>query len=374
MDRNFNHFGYRVIHFDLYKSDIKVLREEWKEFVRNIKPYPSDFNGRGIVMCAGGLGYFTCCWVAVQAIRRTGCRLPVQVWYVGRELSDEIKAALGKLNVTCINFLDYKGGPRFGYCLKPFAIMNTSFKEVLYVDADNICVRNPEELFAGKEYQELGAVFWPDFWKTARENPIWAIVGSTDYDIREQESGQILINKERCWKELNLCMYFNNRFDIYYRLLLGDKDTFKFAWMACKTPFHMIQTEVATLGYENEATGKFIGTTMVQHNVSGEICFLHRNLLKWDITQPGEYVWQKIKGFRKNAVTKEYHINYTTELGHAYMDLKGDVDEIDFREVLGNIEQDCLESLEILRNSDMYCRYMIFQHIKTYRLSVADFI
>src|SRR6266540_1660934 len=145
MDRNFNYWGYRVIYFDLYKSDIKILRKEWKDHLKNIRPYPSNLHGKGIVICAGGLGYLTCCWVAVHAIRRTGCHLPVQVWYVGEELTEEIKTELGKLNVTCINFLDYADAPRSGYRLKPFAIINSSFKEVMYLDADNICVRNPEE-------------------------------------------------------------------------------------------------------------------------------------------------------------------------------------------------------------------------------------
>ena len=369
MDKNFDQFGYRLIHFDLYKSDIKLLRKQWKHHLKDIKPYPGGIQGRGIVMCAGGVGYFTCCWVAIHAIRRTGCRLPIEVWYVGNELSEEIKTALGKLNVTFVDFLDYDDAPTLGYRLKPFAIINSSFKEVLYLDADNICVRDPEELFNSEEYQGSGALFWPDFWKTTKENPIWAIVGSTAYDTKEQESGQILINKERCWKELNLCMYFNKRFEVYYKLLLGDKDTFKFAWMACKTPFHMIETDVATLGYEDRNTNEFIGTTMVQHNASGDICFLHRNLLKWDITKTGEYAWQKIKSFRKNAMSKEYRINNTLAKGHAFMDLVGDVDETDFKELLGNIEQECMEFLETLRNSEVYARYLVYRHIENYRLA-----
>ena len=107
MEKIFNEFGYRLINFDLYKSDIKLLRKQWKDHLSNITPYPVGLQGKGIVMCAGGIGYFTCCWVAIHAIRRTGCRLPVEVWYVGKELSEEIKTALGKLNVTFVDFLDY---------------------------------------------------------------------------------------------------------------------------------------------------------------------------------------------------------------------------------------------------------------------------
>ena len=367
MDENFNEGGYRVKYKDLYKTEIRKLRKEWKDFLKNIGPCPSTLQGKGIVMCAGGIGYFTCCWVAIHMIRRSGCQLPIEVWYVGNELSEEIKTAITPLQVTCIDVNDYPGVPSPGYSLKPFAIINSSFKEVLYLDADNVSVRNPEELFVSKEYQQTGAVFWPDFWKTTKENPIWAIIGSNDFDMKEQESGQVLINKEKCWSALNLCMFFNARHEVYHKLLLGDKDTFKFAWMACKTPFHMIQTDVAILGYEDEHMGEFIGTTMVQHNTRGEISFLHRNLLKWDITKPGEYVWQKIKRFRQDAVTKEYHVNHTMAMGHAYLHIKGDIEETDFKELLGNLEQVCMEYLDALRKDEVYARYMVSQHIEKFR-------
>jgi len=367
MDKNFLPTGYRVIDFTLYKSNIVQLRREWKKFVKQIPQYPGTYHGRGIVICAGGLGYFTCCWIAIQAVRQLGCTLPIELWYVGHELSEEIIEGLKDQQVTCKNVVDYGGTALSGYRVKPFAIFNSSFKEVLYLDADNIPVRNPEELFETKEYLEYGTLFWPDFWKTAPDNPIWPIVESTDYDIQEQESGQLLIDKEKCWRELNLCQYFNTKSQIYYRLLLGDKDTFKFAWMALKTPFYMIPIPVGTCGYHNKKNNAFIGTTMVQHNPAGDICFLHRNLLKWDITKPDEISWQKIRRFKPGAVTREYHINFTWELGHAFVDLQGDVEEANFTDYFGDLEEVLLGHLYTLRNSDLYARFLIYLHFSKYR-------
>jgi len=77
------------------------------------------------------------------------------------------------------------------------------------LDADNTCGVNPEFLFHVGEYEKYGAIFWPDFWETSKDNPIWEIAGVKYREMKEQESGQIIINKERCWKELNLCLYFN---------------------------------------------------------------------------------------------------------------------------------------------------------------------
>ena len=38
------------------------------------------------------------------------------------------------------------------------------------LDSDNIPVRDPAFLFDSFEFKELGAVFWPDYWKDQPEN------------------------------------------------------------------------------------------------------------------------------------------------------------------------------------------------------------
>src|SRR3569833_1910992 len=106
MDRNYHSNGHRTIDFTLYKSAIVQLRKEWKAYADAIRPYPGGYEGRGIVMCAGGLGYFTCCWVAIMALRRLGCRLPVELWYVGNELSEDAIGALEEMDVECRDFMD----------------------------------------------------------------------------------------------------------------------------------------------------------------------------------------------------------------------------------------------------------------------------
>lgn len=44
------------------------------------------------------------------------------------------------------------------------------FDDVLMLDSDNIPVRDPAFLFDSVEFKELGAVFWPDYWKDQPEN------------------------------------------------------------------------------------------------------------------------------------------------------------------------------------------------------------
>ena len=52
-----------------------------------------------------------------------------------------------------------------------------------------------------------GAVFWPDFWKTDPANPIFRLTDTEPSDFPspwEQESGQLLVDKSKAWRALNL--------------------------------------------------------------------------------------------------------------------------------------------------------------------------
>ncbi len=110
--------GIREIDFDLTKTAIKALKKQWSNHVKNISPYPDSFSGKGIVMCAGGLKYFTCVWISIQIIRDLGCTLPIEVWYIGNELSKDIIKSLNKKGVVCKNILDHDGEGLCGWMLK----------------------------------------------------------------------------------------------------------------------------------------------------------------------------------------------------------------------------------------------------------------
>lgn len=359
--------GIREIDFLLEDDAIQRTKKMWAQYVSTIPEYPVEkFNGTGIVMCAGGIAYFTCAWICIHNLRRVGCTLPIELWHLGNELSDEVIDALRKLDVDCRDFLSESKTTFKGVSLKPLAILSSKFKDILFLDADNNCLEDPTFLFDSLEYKKNGAVFWPDYWKTAADNPIWEIIGSMADEMHEQESGQILINKEKCWRPLNLCVYFNRKKHIFHRLLYGDKDTFKFAWQALQYDFHMISTDVACCGYG--AKNDFLGCTMAQHDFSGNILFLHRNLLPWDVTLPIENnAWQQMKKFKKDAVTKEYILSYNRLRCHSYMDIKGDIihekSPINVRE----LEKASISVLCQLRQEPFYHRFLIHCHLRSKR-------
>lgn len=355
---NFQINGVRTTDYVLPKPYLRAITQHWKNFAINMSSCPDYYEGKGIVICAGGKSYFTCCWILINILRNElKCNLPIEVWYKGNEINSELDEALSKLEVTSHNLEDYYniGAEMRGYAMKPMAILFSSFKEVLFLDADNICTMNPEFLFNLPEYKEYGAIFWPDFWTTDSNNQIWDIIGISANDDKEQESGQILINKERCWHELNLAVYFNMNNHIYYNYLVGDKDTFRFAWLALKRTFYFVEHEVASCGYI-DSNGVFIGHTMVQHTPDGRILFLHRNLLKWDETDGCRETWEMIKKFDAESVMKRYIIYRDFKKAKNVMNLEGDVTILEFKQLFNDLENRCLTYLRTLREEDFYQR------------------
>ena len=173
--------------------------------------------------------------------------------------------------------------------LKPLALLHTDLAEVILLDADSTPLRDPSFLFADKRYAETGTLFWPDYWKTAEANPIWNVLNIPYQDSWEQESGQMVVNKKHAWKAINLCVRLQN--SLYYSLLNGDKDTFRFAWKASKVPYVMNSFWPAAIGMKRESvsSGKgFCGHTMGQHDFDGRLLFVHHNQIKLDsLMYPG---------------------------------------------------------------------------------------
>ncbi|WP_316742132.1 hypothetical protein [Pedobacter antarcticus] len=370
--QGFDKSGIRFTEFEASEKLIEHLKDSWKLYVsKDMPPYPGHYLSKGIVMCGGGIKYFTCTWVSISQLRVNGCALPIELWYQGGELNGEVINKLKELDVVCKNVNDYTSSIIKGYAIKPFAILNSSFKEVLFLDADNTCISDPTTLFEQPEFKENGAVFWPDFWKTDPNNPIWKIIEANDYDEYEQESGQLLIHKEYCWAALNLCMYFNLHSDTYYQFLLGDKDTFKFAWKALKKPYAMIATPVGFCGYSDTAIKLFSrGVAMVQHGFDGEILFIHQNLAKWDVVKDGESLWGNIKRFKSNGKNR---IFIQEELKHAngrqnlIFDIDGDISLSKCESHLLKVEKNCLEILADLRKSGFYLRFILYLYLSRFR-------
>lgn len=216
-------------------------------------PYPAQKSGRGIIIGAGGMLYFRCAWVCVSILRTLGCRLPIEFWYLGHgEMDEEMIRLVEPMGVKCRDALEVTPQPRIlkGWQLKPFSLIHSSFREVLYLDADNLPVTDPTYLFDHPAYSTQGALFWPDLPPQIAANSkihtvTWDLAAISWREGRAFETGQFLIDTNRCWAELNLCMHLNEHSDFWYRYVYGDKDTFKLAWHKKQTAYAMPDKEAS---------------------------------------------------------------------------------------------------------------------------------
>ena len=260
--------------------------------------YPADrFSGRGIVIPAGGTRMFGCAWVAIRMLRdHLGCRLPIEVWHLGREeMSPAMAAILAEQDVEIVDAhrvaKEFPARILGGWELKPFAIMHCRFQEVILLDADNVPIQDPTRLFDEPEYLRTGAIFWPDVTFLVEDSPIWGACGVASRNMPSFESGQIVLDKAKCWAALSLTLLFNMHSDFFYKYVHGDKDTFMLAWLRLDQQFARPDHPVL----------KLVGT-VCQHDFAGQRIFQHRNRRKWVV-----YGFNaKIEGFREEERCFDY--------------------------------------------------------------------
>jgi alpha 1,2-mannosyltransferase len=275
-------------------SEIDFRRRQWQDFVRNAPAYndvASRFSGRGIVVLAGNGDTLMRTKVLLRALHRLNSTVPVEVHYYGNELDDGKKQQLTAIypNTVFNDLASHDNVMQVGfhtdlinYQLKTAAIVNSRWAEILLLDSDNIPVIDPAELFESPTYKEYRTVFWPDMARTRPPNPAWAITNTPcRMDEYEQESGQLLVDKARFWYHVQLAAFMNNDPDRYYDgFLLGDKDTFRFAWHALKTRYGKPKRWLTSVGTVYE--GSYCGHSFAQHHPDdGRIAFLHGGLLKF---------------------------------------------------------------------------------------------
>jgi len=255
---------------------IETVREAVGRAMERITSYPAErYSGKGVVMCAGGPVYLACAWVCLQMLRRTGCSLPVEVWYRGEtEFPPVLHALYEGLGAQCVDATRvrrrYPMRRLGGWELKAFAILHSSFEEVFFIDADNVPLVDPATLLELPQYRRHGAILWPDLGKLTRESAIWELCGIEPRDEPEVESGQMLLHKKRCWAALSLALWMNEHSDFFYEHMHGDKETFHLAFRRVGKSFAMPRAApVLSKG------------TLNQHGFDGCVTFQHRNLAKW---------------------------------------------------------------------------------------------
>lgn len=216
----------------------------------------------------------------IQKIREMGCDLPIELWEIGKEISDKAREQFSKFeNILFRNVVDFTDNPSHwkGFQVKVFAFFHSSFQEVFLCDADVIVHQNPLVLFEDLNYQKTGTYFFKDLdkwqfkklknpfvqfyrkivknkfesldffnerkkWLTEllpHKKPIFPNEWSYVYDsetpegpVKEalQESGVVLMDRKKHVASFRFIYDLNKNHKETYQYVWGDKETF---WIGC---------------------------------------------------------------------------------------------------------------------------------------------
>ncbi|KAL9116025.1 MAG: hypothetical protein Q9227_000393 [Pyrenula ochraceoflavens] len=268
----------------LTRPEVLLIRHAHERFVTTITSPDApqmtyESGSRGIVTTAGG-SFLTVTLVTMRMLRRSGCQLPVEIFVATEQdlKSHLCQKMFPRLNAKCIDLsllvdgdAEILGENR--YFNKFLAMMFSSYDDFLFLDSDNLAVRDPTDMLTSELFKKKGLVTWPDFWKNTASPYSFDIIGVFEDDRIDgtAESGQLLLSKKTHASALLLSSYYNYYgLSHYYPLFSqgghgeGDKDTFLPAAMSLGLPWYHVQEQ-------NEMAGKwdadtFIPVTMIQYD------------------------------------------------------------------------------------------------------------
>lgn len=264
----------------LSESQIDDMRQAHNEYLKAMKhiDLPYQASTRGIVSTAGEaqLPLFV---LSLRMLRRTGCTLPVELFLQYKEernpfLCDTLLPSLGARCVCLEDFLKSDASTLAKFQLKVFSIIFSSFEDLLFLDADNYLVHNPEHLFAGVPFTSFGLVTWPDFWASSASKHLYSIQNKPVPLMNARassESGQLLVSRRSHSQALLMSAYYNFYGPNHYYHLLsqggpgeGDKESFVAGAEAVSARYYQVQKCVDTIGYYED--GRYHGVAMVQYD------------------------------------------------------------------------------------------------------------
>lgn len=221
---------------------------------------------RGLVSMAGG-AYFPLFLAQLRMLRRKKSTLPVEVFL--RDTSEYEKhlceKVLPQYNAKCVVLSELLGSTKHKgveiehYQFRTFAVLFSSFEEVVWMDAECFPLHSVEDLLDSDPYNSTGLVTWPDF-SASTISPLF-------YRITQQEipsttgraatkTGVFMISKQSHFLPLLLASYYNYHGPSHYFALLlqgapgaGDKEAFIEAATALGEPVYAVSERVGALGH-----------------------------------------------------------------------------------------------------------------------------
>ncbi|CAI7654047.1 unnamed protein product [Penicillium glandicola] len=311
------------------EADITTMKEAHTGFVNAIADSPPELpyisGTKGIVSTAGGV-YLPVLVISLRMLRQTGSTLPVEVF-----LSDEDEyepyicdVVLPPLNARCVvlsHILIAAPVQIQKYQYKPFAMLFSSFEEILFLDADAFPLEKPEHLFSTEPFLSKGMLTWPDFWASSVSPFFYDIANypPPPMDLHQStESGEVLLSKRSHLRSLLLATYYNYHGPTHYYPLLsqgaageGDKETFIAAATAMNESFYQVSESICALGHETYSG--LAGSAMAQFNPMQDFALTSRGLWRVkgdDAPAPGVFfIHANFPKFNPATIFEPHEVN-----------------------------------------------------------------
>ncbi|SMN21319.1 similar to Saccharomyces cerevisiae YJL186W MNN5 Alpha-1,2-mannosyltransferase [Maudiozyma saulgeensis] len=351
--KKFNHLTFYHLNecYHLDDDQFNNLHQTHNGFMKEIvEQFPNNIinnlniKGKGIVTVGGGR-YSVLLITMLETLRHSGTTLPVEVFIPPKDEGDDefCNIFLPKLNAKCVYFKDILPSNIVdnievkSYQIKAMALVLSTFKDIIFLDADNFAMKNLDNVFDSTIYKETGLVIWPDLWRRFTAPIYYKIadipynkdkrvrysfddvspvsryekdptnIDSTSKDSKipfhdlegtiadpASESGQMLINKEKHLHTLLLALYYNIYGPMWYYFMFsqgtageGDKETFISAAHALNLPYYQVRTPLAFDGFHHDVK-MFQGLGLLQHDFIQDYQ-LHQDLQKLVSENPEKY-------------------------------------------------------------------------------------
>lgn len=283
----------------LGESEVGAMEEAHANYLdairaaKKLRPVHSP-GTRGLVTTAGG-SYLPVFLSSLRMLRRTGSTLPVEVYMkdAGEYEKSICQDALPDLGARCLILSDVVGKDVIQhYQLKVFAVLFSSFEEVVWMDADCFPLDKPEILLNHEPFISTGLVTWPDFWASSVSPAYYNISRQPIPPMTERQSsetGIFLVSKKTHYITMLLAAYYNYYGPSHYFRLLsqgapgeGDKETFLQAATAVGEPYYAVSERVQALGHHRP--DGFSGSAMAQSDPIGDHALTSEG--KWRVQDP----------------------------------------------------------------------------------------
>ncbi|KAI9928156.1 hypothetical protein ASPWEDRAFT_108348 [Aspergillus wentii DTO 134E9] len=261
-------------------EDRTAMQEAHEKFIREVKESrklrPVHTPGSKGLVSTAGASYLPVFLSSLRMLRRKGSNLPVEVYMKdsGEYEKRICQKILPELNARCLVLSEIVGDNAIEhYQLKIFAVLFSSFEQILWMDADCFPLDKPELLLETEPFTSSGLVTWPDFWASSASPAYFEVSKQTVLSMsarQSSETGVFLVSKKTHLRTLLLAAYYNYYGPSHYFRLLsqggpgeGDKETFLQAASALGEPFYAVSERVQAIGHPKE-NGEISGSAMAQ--------------------------------------------------------------------------------------------------------------